>query len=86
MAGVQAWAYRDIILRRTPSDTLKLVQYFILLNGFLYGFLIAIVSIDFPSGIIVGLIYLGLYGFGIVGRYFKLNFCFSFNLFSNLFS
>jgi hypothetical protein len=69
MAGVQAYAYRDVVLRRTNSDRLRQVQLLIILNSLIYGLLIAAVAIDFPSGILVGLIYLVGYGMLFVGRY-----------------
>ena len=68
MAGVIAWAYRDLVLRRTNSDRLRQIQLLIILNAIVYGLLIAAVAIDFPSGLIVGLIYLIGYGIGILGR------------------
>lgn len=68
MAGVIAWAYRDLVLRRTNSDRLRQIQLLIILNAIVYGLLLAAVAIDFPSGLIVGLIYLIGYGIGILGR------------------
>jgi hypothetical protein len=69
MAAVQAWAYREVVLRRADSDRLRQVQLLIIFNSLIYGLLIAAVAIDFPSGIIVGLIYLVGYGMLFVGRY-----------------
>jgi hypothetical protein len=68
MAAVIAWAYRDLVLRRTNSDQLRQIQILVVLNAIIYGLLIAAVAIDFPSGLIVGLIYLIGYGLGFVGR------------------
>jgi hypothetical protein len=68
MAGVIAWSYRDLVLRRTNSDQLRQIQILIILNAIIYGLLIAAVAIDFPSGLIVGLTYLIGYGLGILGR------------------
>jgi hypothetical protein len=81
MVGVQAWSYRDIVLHRTHSNILRQVQFYIILNGLIYGLLLAGVAIDFPSGLIVGLIYMGGYGIGIIGRYIWFNDGLSFKMF-----
>lgn len=70
MAGIVAWAYRDIVFTKPlPTQFRYTMQILILMNSIVYALLVAAVIINFPSGTIVGLIYLVGYGLGIIGRY-----------------
>ncbi len=67
MNGCQAFAYREL---KAPQLGLTLEQkVWLVLASSSYALLIAGVAADFPSGTIVSLIYLLLYGFGVVGGY-----------------
>jgi hypothetical protein len=44
-------------------------KFLLVLSSLSYGLLIALVSINFPSGLIVGIIYCVLFGLCVVGGY-----------------
>jgi hypothetical protein len=65
MACVWAWAYRDVYL---PSGlTTRTDRALWLLAALLYGVTIGLVAVQFPAGSLVALVFLGGYGFGVVG-------------------
>lgn len=69
MAAATAFVYRNVLSSRVSYRVFRYQQGLLTLAALVYGVTIALVAIDFPSGIIVGLIYLVLYGFCIVGGY-----------------
>jgi hypothetical protein len=67
MHATQAYAYRYVV---SPQLGLtKTSKTLLFCSSLLLGLLVAGVAIEFPSGTIVGLIYLVLYGLGCVGGY-----------------
>jgi len=68
MTAVQLYLYKDLKIENISTFPML---YRCLLFGasLLYALLIAGVSADFPSGVIVGIVYLILYGFCCVGGY-----------------
>lgn len=67
MHMAQAYAFREC---KAPLLGLtKTGKFLMVLCSLALGLLVAATAINFPSGIIVALIYIGLYGFGAVGGY-----------------
>ncbi len=67
MHACQAYAYRNV---KAPQLGLtKVGKTLLCLSSLVLGLLVAGVAIEFPSGTVVGLIYIVLYGMGIVGGY-----------------
>lgn len=67
MHACQAYAYRDV---KAPQMGLTNIGKLLLfLSSAVLGLLIAGVAIEFPSGTIVGLIYLIFYGMGVIGGF-----------------
>jgi hypothetical protein len=65
VAAVFAWVYRDVYL---PSGLPSRLDRALWVGAaLLYGVLIGSVAVQFPSGALVALIFLVVYGFGIVG-------------------
>ena len=69
MAAAQAYAYKDHYLASSIRFSPFRVKLFIAFSSSLYALLLAGVAIDFPSGLIVGLVFCIIYGFGLVGSY-----------------
>jgi hypothetical protein len=68
MMGCQAWCFRGLVLYRTSQRTMTVVRWLLVLNALVLALLVSGVAIDFPSGLIVGFVYVGGYGFAIIGR------------------
>lgn len=67
MQAAQLWAYRDT---RYAEESITLTAKLLLVcSGTLLGLLLLGVALQFPSGTIVGFIYLTLYGMVTVGGY-----------------
>jgi len=67
MHAIQAWSYREL---RAPEQGLSLKAKVLLgCSSCVLAFLVFVVATQFPSGTIVGFIYLLLYGFGVLGGY-----------------
>jgi len=60
------YSFRDLI-SVTPQDRME--RCLSISSAIVFAVLVAGVSIDFPSGTIVGLIYVVLFGYGLVGSY-----------------
>ena len=68
MIACQAWAFRGVVLYRTPPRDMTIVRILLVVDGILMALLLSAVAIDFPSGLVVGFAYVGVYGFGCLGR------------------
>jgi hypothetical protein len=68
MSAMQAWEYRHITLMDINTADRTKLKAILVICSLTYAAILAGVAIDFPSGTIVGLIYLVGYGFGIIGR------------------
>lgn len=65
MIACYTYAYRHPI-----NDSLRMNEIIIsIISAIVFALLVAGVAIQFPSGTIVGLIYIILYGYGIIGGY-----------------
>lgn len=63
----QAWAYRNV--RAPPSGLTALGAFLLCCSSTVFAMLLFAVALQFPSGTIVGFIYLFLYGLCTVGGY-----------------
>ncbi len=67
MTGVQCYLYKDF---KAPHTGLPIrTKIVLIITSILFALLIAGVAADFPSGLIVALVFLILYGLGVVGGY-----------------
>ena len=67
MHAIQVYSYREL---RAPDEGLPVAAKGLLVCAtLLLAFLLLAVALQFPSGTIVGFLYLILYGFGVVGMY-----------------
>jgi hypothetical protein len=63
------WAFRSHCVHTEDDLLTPKTRCMLVVASLIYGLLIAGVAIDFPSGLIVGLLYVILYGFCCVGGY-----------------
>mmetsp|Transcript_22376 Transcript_22376/g.37425 ORF Transcript_22376/g.37425 Transcript_22376/m.37425 type:complete len:336 (-) Transcript_22376:180-1187(-) len=72
MQVAQAWAYRSHTYSLSEQTNTADQRYFFLILGLavlIYAILMVAVILQFPSGTIVGFLFLTLYGCGVIGGY-----------------
>lgn len=70
VAACQAWVYRDHKFERLPDCTwYGGFSPLLILAAIVYGALLTGIAAEFPSGVVVMICYLGLYGFCGIGGY-----------------